>query len=67
MLIGNDFLVFKYSVTCKQEIFKLYIIIEMKVTVSLFCAQPLMTIIIFQTRIPNSINLQLPSWFLFFN
>ena len=43
------------------------IFIEIKVNVWLFCAQPLMIIIIFQTRIPNSMKLQLSSWFLCFN
>jgi len=65
MMIGNDYFVFKYPGTCKHKISKkLYIFIEIKVTVWLFCANPLMTSIIFHNRRPNWIKLQLRTWFL---
>jgi hypothetical protein len=54
MLIGNDFFVFKYTVGCKKYFQILYIYIEIKFSVWLNCAQPIMTSIIVHNRRPIS-------------
>ena len=67
MLIGNDFLVFKYRLRVNKDIQNLYIFIDIKVTVWLLCAHPLMTSKILHTWRPNSIKRQLRNWFMCFS